>query len=388
MFCTNCGKEIKQGSLFCSNCGNTIKSDIEVKVTTEKKENEKFEKNLNPKNRKNILIIICIGIIITILAFVFYLYNNLFTVEDETISVDNSIYDVEDEIISVDNSALEKNNKYDSNSIMKMLTTTDPNTKMTGIMAISEIRLRKELNFLEEGKAYLFQSNYKVYDNTINFYIIIPMENYSYGYDICSYEASYTITDKTIEYFNNYKDLTNSNLNINDIFQINTEDLITYSSGVPLETYSNYLSLAVEKASKILDYDPTGKRQEESKKIVIDDIKVTTATLHINIKNLMANNPIAQEIKKAKTVHLSIYVENSEEEYKDYNYYGGAYEGEETEIPDTITETFTFCKIDDTNIPKGKVIIKLDNTSTMIKETTLYEKEIIFDKTDTYDIGN
>ena len=47
MFCTNCGKQLKEGSIFCNNCGAKLKStDIQtIKEADSKKDKLQFPTN-------------------------------------------------------------------------------------------------------------------------------------------------------------------------------------------------------------------------------------------------------------------------------------------------------------------------------------------------------
>lgn len=111
--------------------------------------------------------------------------------------------------------------------------------------------------------------------------------------------------------------------------------------------------------------------------------KEVIATLNINIKDLIANST-DEEVKtimQSNTLQVSIFVENSEEESQYLMYYGGA-----NSIPNTITEKFTFITTSKLPTAKGTVKVVIDNTSTMIRESTLFEKEMTFDKTGTYTI--
>lgn len=111
--------------------------------------------------------------------------------------------------------------------------------------------------------------------------------------------------------------------------------------------------------------------------------KEVIATLNINIKDLI-DNSTDEEVKtimQSNTLQVSIFVENSSERSKYLMYYGGA-----KSIPNTITEKFTFITTSKEPIAKSNVKIVIDNTSTMIRESTLFEKEMTFDKTGTYEI--
>ena len=117
--------------------------------------------------------------------------------------------------------------------------------------------------------------------------------------------------------------------------------------------------------------------------------KQITATLNINMKELLVkakNDTNLQEILKSKTISLSIYVDDSEEGRKSNMYYGGPYIEDVAKIPDTIKEDFTFYITDENPSVKSKVTIIIGNTSTLTKEATLYENEMTFTKTGTYEI--
>ena len=123
----------------------------------------------------------------------------------------------------------------------------------------------------------------------------------------------------------------------------------------------------------------TNKNSNDSNTSTYEEIK---ATLSINIKDLINNStdPEIETILQSNTLQVSIFVDGSKEgsEYLTYN--GGI-----DSIPNTITEDFRFETTNNDSI-KSNVRIVIDNTSTMIKESTLYDKEIIFDKTGTYTI--
>ena len=123
----------------------------------------------------------------------------------------------------------------------------------------------------------------------------------------------------------------------------------------------------------------TNKNSNDSNTSTYEEIK---ATLSINIKDLINNStdPEIETILQSNTLQVSIFVDGSKEgsEYLMYN--GGI-----DSIPNTITEDFRFETTNNDSI-KSNVRIVIDNTSTMIKESTLYDKEIIFDKTGTYTI--
>mgnify|MGYP005812728025 FL=1 len=123
----------------------------------------------------------------------------------------------------------------------------------------------------------------------------------------------------------------------------------------------------------------TNKNSNDSNTSTYEEIK---ATLSINIKDLINNStdPEVETILQSNTLQVSIFVEESEEKSEYLMYHGGI-----DSIPNTITQEFTFDITNKTSI-KSNVKIVIDNTSTMIRESTLYDKAITFDKTGTYTI--
>ena len=123
----------------------------------------------------------------------------------------------------------------------------------------------------------------------------------------------------------------------------------------------------------------TNKNSNDSNTSTYEEIK---ATLSINIKDLINNStdPEIETILQSNTLQVSIFVEESEEKSEYLMYHGGI-----DSIPNTITQEFTFDITNKTSI-KSNVRIVIDNTSTMIRESTLYDKSITFDKTGTYTI--
>ena len=123
----------------------------------------------------------------------------------------------------------------------------------------------------------------------------------------------------------------------------------------------------------------TNKNSNDSNTSTYEEIK---ATLSINIKDLINNStdPEVETILQSNTLQVSIFVEESEEKSEYLMYHGGI-----DSIPNTITQEFTFDITNKTSI-KSNVRIVIDNTSTMIRDSTLYDKSITFDKTGTYTI--
>lgn len=110
--------------------------------------------------------------------------------------------------------------------------------------------------------------------------------------------------------------------------------------------------------------------------------KEITATLSINIKDLINNStdPEVETILQSNTLQVSIFVDGSKEGSEYLMYHGGI-----DSIPNTITEDFRFETTNNDSV-KSNVRIVIDNTSTMIRESTLYDKSVTFDKTGTYTI--
>lgn len=123
----------------------------------------------------------------------------------------------------------------------------------------------------------------------------------------------------------------------------------------------------------------TNKNSNDSNTSTYEEIK---ATLSINIKDLINNStdPEVETILQSNTLQVSIFVEESEEKSEYLMYHGGI-----DSIPNTITEDFRFETTNNDSV-KSNVRIVIDNTSTMIRESTLYDKSVTFDKTGTYTI--
>ena len=110
--------------------------------------------------------------------------------------------------------------------------------------------------------------------------------------------------------------------------------------------------------------------------------KEVTATVNINLKELIAKNTVATEIKnESERIDIRVYVEDAfvKDDYFEY-FSGGA------SVPNTITTTVKVYENEKKLNDKRKVIITMDNTRTLIKDTTLYDGEMIFNKTGTYEI--
>lgn len=106
------------------------------------------------------------------------------------------------------------------------------------------------------------------------------------------------------------------------------------------------------------------------------------AILNVNLKQLIANNTTAQEIKaESSRIDIHIYVEGCLVENGYFEYFDGG-----DSLPDTITDKATVLEYKKKPSEKRKVKITMDNTRTAIKETTLFEGEMVFDTTKTYEI--
>ena len=163
--------------------------------------------------------------------------------------------------------------KYSKEQIISLLTSEKDENGMIGIIAFAELRLRNELNSLDESTAYLFRYDYKVInDDTINFYIVVPeplSENKVYGgknYYVWLYQASYTITEDTLKYFTKFDNGENINdIKVSELFRINTETKYGVANYVPSNTLSSYISQAMYKAQSILNYNPTKTEVSDTK---------------------------------------------------------------------------------------------------------------------------
>ena len=136
---------------------------------------------------------------------------------------------------------------------------------------------------------------------------------------------------------------------------------------------------SINNSSTTNNTNRTEEKHEEEKTKNEDVI----ATLNINLKELIAKNETAKEIKeKYPTIFIHVYVEDALVDDELFEYYNGG-QG----IPDTIKTNLRVSDFyDKLKNEKRKVKITMDNTSTMIVQTTLFEGEMIFDKSGTYEI--
>lgn len=74
MFCENCGREVKDDDMFCPNCGQPIQTEQTSNNLDETIENKK---NVHePKKRKSKKILLIIGIILAVIAFILFAANS------------------------------------------------------------------------------------------------------------------------------------------------------------------------------------------------------------------------------------------------------------------------------------------------------------------------
>ena len=119
----------------------------------------------------------------------------------------------------------------------------------------------------------------------------------------------------------------------------------------------------------------------------VEDEKIEII-LNINLEQLINKNELAKEIKeKYPTIFIKVNIEDTGEPGEIFEYYDGG-----KSIPNTVTVKRKLEEGKDAlgthknRNEKRKVLITMNNTSTMIVETTLFEGEIIFDKAGTYEI--
>lgn len=299
-------------------------------MENENKNEEKPKKDKTKEMRKYAIIIICIIVIpVLIIGGVILKQNidekNRIATEEARLAAQIKISDEQKEIqqnnaynadktVDIENMQKENNNKYTKEQVISLLTNKKDSNEMPMIIEMGDLRLRTELNYIAQNELYVARYKYKVYDDMINFYIIVPQNIGGGYYNISAYEASYTITDDIVKYFNEYTNSENSNKRVNEIFKINKENYIKYYSYVLSETLNNYIWQTQEKASKILTYDPTGERQrkeaEESKERLIKQIKKDTELENISRDtNFEPTDEQMEEILKYFNYNINNYSE-------------------------------------------------------------------------------
>lgn len=106
------------------------------------------------------------------------------------------------------------------------------------------------------------------------------------------------------------------------------------------------------------------------------------ATININLKELIAKNTKATEIyQESERMDVWVYVEGAFLTKERFEYFGGS-----ASVPDTITTTATILEYEKKPNEKREVEIIIDNTRAEIKRATLYQGEMVFNKTGTYEI--
>ena len=162
MFCTKCGKEIKEGDTFCTNCGQKV---------------EKNTKNTSPANTKNtkkitIFVIVIILVLMGIAAGVLYFYSNNEQENTNTINDENAnIKDNENTNPKAETSKIEIGKKYECTS-----------SGMVGyIQFTSETDFEMELGAIASENE-IKKGTYKIQEN-----IIILNITYDSNYDYLEY---------------------------------------------------------------------------------------------------------------------------------------------------------------------------------------------------------
>lgn len=223
------------------------------------------EKKKMKKETKKLLIASCSFIAIILLIGIVFgvIFPQLNKKEIQTSSQpeNKNIQQEEKDTVEEESKNLEdKTNTKEQ--IINFLTSTDTKTQSLYICQFGELRLRNELKYLKENVSYVYLYDYKVIgDNTINFYMLISEPYSSYGidfYNIWAYQASYTITDETCKYLNNFISGSNTSnvTTVKELFKINKEIKLSLYNGVQQSNYSHFLSEGQRNAARILNFDP------------------------------------------------------------------------------------------------------------------------------------
>ena len=123
-----------------------------------------MEKKINIKNKKSLFIVISAILIIIVILSIIVVINN--------ISINTDMQE-ENNIEEVNNG---NQSKYSKEQIISLLTSEKDENGMIGIIAFAELRLRNELNSLDESTAYLFRYDYKVI-NKVAAILLFPSAN-------------------------------------------------------------------------------------------------------------------------------------------------------------------------------------------------------------------
>lgn len=114
MFCTKCGKEIKEGAKFCTACGFPIKDNAAFmkEAATEKNEEKQMPvgHKEKPKVVRNICIIVAVVFLLLFCGLFVYLLLNKHDVFEKTVSKSKK-----DEMVLLDDSELDDSTNDNSN---------------------------------------------------------------------------------------------------------------------------------------------------------------------------------------------------------------------------------------------------------------------------------
>lgn len=236
--------------------------------------------------------IIYVCIVIIALCFILAMFSR------EEITTNNSKVSKEETTTN--------NSKISKEETINLLIQKNENN-MENIISLAEYRLRNEINYLDKNKTYIFIYDYKVIDDTINFYIIASEPTtfgLEKGYYIYGYKASYTVTDDTINYITSVMNNSNnsSNAKMDDIFKINKEKTISKVIA-PSNTYNEVLQLSVTPMlSDILNFVPSANTVQNNNTTNANEENNTN--IESNIKNGVYNKILTSEEKEDMLIEL------------------------------------------------------------------------------------
>ena len=326
MNCKKCGSEIAEGNKFCPNCGTSI---------NEKKKEYK-SKYLKIKILIGIVILI---LVIIIVAFIIRNNSNTDIADNTTNLIDNKN--------SIDIDTVE------DDSLLK----PDVTDEMAIIDYIMEIITEK---------------------NETEYWEFEPTEEQM---------------NKIIEFYRNNKDTFDSE---SLWLFINEQGYIGRGSAETIDYSESTTSSSKTNSSQTKSSNSTSSSNKKSNTTKVDDPykEEVEINLNINLKELIAKNDVAREIKeKYPTIFIHVWVEDTSGGTEQFEYYGGG-----ASLPDMITSQRTLSegtgyfmglyelKTFKNRNEKRKVEITMDNTSTAIVRTTLFEGEMVFPKSGTYEI--
>lgn len=230
MYCSKCGKEIKEGNTFCTNCGEPI--------VTDKQNNAK--KTINIKFTHLIIFIIAIALIIGILLVISL--NKGKTIQQ---------YKDSDELTS-------KSTNIETNNSEKVYITLDSNVSLTGKEFIGEFseNLTNIYQDMTKGNASLLK---KYYDTSIENMKQLSIENSLRDYKYTEIVFYYNETNNKIigakQAINDiqfYEQITNSqNTNTNEVL----EKFMTAATNIFLDAHNDNSSQEfLDRYNKYNDY--------------------------------------------------------------------------------------------------------------------------------------